>query len=469
MDKTRSPIGKKLLRKWFLSPILDLETRKERLAGIRYFLNPDRLHIVSELQQSLKGVKDVMASLSRIKAVRATLTDWVKLFQTLVNSLKITEIVQILRNELPLFNRVTDTSTEDLLALATKMHTTIDFDESQEQKRLVPRDGFDSELDQMRHTYNGLEGFLTDLGEEELQKLSFTPIEDLRCVYYPQIGFQLAISREECEHLIDPETKSIPNSCLEFQFLTSSYAYFKNSTLRDADNEIGDIYCNIIDCENGIIRDLEKEILFNEKPLALVLESLAELDCFISLAMAAHDLNFSEPRLVEENIVEIKDGRHPIQELCVPQFIPNDIDISERSGFVKFITGPNFSGKSVLIKQVGLIVFLAHVGSFVPAKSAVIGITDRIFTRISSRETVSVHQSSFFLDCAQMANMVKNTTPKSLLLIDEFGKGTENLDGRAILTASLNGFYFIILFSLSFSLSLYPLEPLPLYYCYYFC
>ena len=217
-------------------------------------------------------------------------------------------------------------------------------------------------------------------------------------------------------------------------------AYFKNSTLREADNKIGDIYCNIIDYENGIIRELEKEILLNEKPLSLVLESLAELDCLISLAVAAHDHNFREPEIVEQDFVEIVDGRHPIQELCVPQFIPNDINFSETSSFIKFITGPNFSGKSVLIKQVGIIVFLAHIGSFVPAKSAIVGLTDRIFTRISSRETVSIHQSSFFLDCAQMANMVKNATAKSLLLIDEFGKGTENLDGRAILTASLNEF-----------------------------
>ena len=211
-------------------------------------------------------------------------------------------------------------------------------------------------------------------------------------------------------------------------------------TLREADEKIGDIYCNIIDYENGIIRELEKEILHNEKPLSLVLDSLAELDCLISLAMAAHEHYFREPEIVEENVVEIIEGRHPIQELCVPQFIPNDINFSGDSGFVKFITGPNFSGKSVLIKQVGLIVFLAHIGSFVPAKSAIIGAIDRIFTRISSRETVSIHQSSFFLDCAQMANMIKNSTSKSLLLIDEFGKGTENLDGRAILTASLNDF-----------------------------
>ena len=222
MDRTRSPIGKKLLRKWFLSPVLDLDKRKERLAGVRFFLNPDRVHIVSELQQSLKGVKDVMQCILRLKVVRASLSDWVKLFQTLVNSLKITEMVQSLRGEHPIFDRITNTATEELLALTTKMYSVLDFDESQEQKRLIPRDGFDPELDKMRHTYNGLEGFLTDLGEEELEKLSFTSIGDLRCVYYPQIGFQLAIPRDECEHLIDPEMKSIPKSGLEFQFLTST-------------------------------------------------------------------------------------------------------------------------------------------------------------------------------------------------------------------------------------------------------
>jgi len=189
-----------------------------------------------------------------------------------------------------------------------------------------------------------------------------------------------------------------------------------------------------------IIRNLEKKILEHESQISQIVNALAELDCLLSLSIAAHEFRFCKPELVEENIIAIEEGRHPIQELCVPQFIPNDTIISPSTGVVKFITGPNFSGKSVYIKQVGLIVFLAHLGSYVPAKSARICVVDRIFTRISSRETISVHRSSFFLDCAQIANVLKNATHQSLALIDEFGKGTGHLDGVAILTAVLNDF-----------------------------
>ena len=222
MDKTKSPVGRKLLKRWFLSPLLKLSPREARLNSIEFFLTPDHSHIVSELQESVKGIKDATQILIRIRAVRASLSDWVKLFQTLVNSLKISEIVQPLRDRLPVFDRIVCATTSNLLSLTAEMYSTIDFDQSKEQQRLIPRDGYDTKLDHLRHTYNGLEGFLTELGEEELEKLSFTPIENLRCVYYPQIGFQLAIPREECEAFIDPQLKTIPNSGLEFQFLTAT-------------------------------------------------------------------------------------------------------------------------------------------------------------------------------------------------------------------------------------------------------
>jgi DNA mismatch repair protein MSH5 len=210
--------------------------------------------------------------------------------------------------------------------------------------------------------------------------------------------------------------------------------------MREVDHQIGDVYCNIIDAENSIIRMLEKNVLEKERGIVSIVKIIARLDCLLSLASAAQDFRFSRPQLFDENILIIEDGRHPLQEMCVSQFIPNDTTISGSRERVKLITGPNFSGKSVYLKQVGIIVFLAHIGSFVPAKFAQVGIFDKIFTRISSRETVSVGQSSFFLDCRQMANMINNSTEKSLLLVDEFGKGTNSIDGTAILASTLNDF-----------------------------
>ena len=217
-------------------------------------------------------------------------------------------------------------------------------------------------------------------------------------------------------------------------------AYFKNETMREVDQQIGDVYCNIIDAENAIVRSLERKVLQSEPAISTIVNIIAKLDCLLSFAAAAHDYGFNRPQLLEENLLVIEDGRHPLQEMCVSQFIPNDTLISGPNERIKVITGPNFSGKSVYLKQVGIIVFLSHIGSFVPARFAQVGIFDKIFTRISSRETISVSQSSFFLDCRQIANMINNSTEKSLLLIDEFGKGTNNTDSIAILAASLNEF-----------------------------
>lgn len=215
-------MGKKLLRRWFLSPILSIPKREERLDVITFFLNLEQNDLFVELRQTVMHVKDIQQILRRIRAVRASLADWVKLFQTLVNVLKISELVRPFQSNLPIFQEILLRTTHDLLSLTTELYSTIDFDESREQKRLIPKEGFDGNLDKLRHTYNGLEGFLTELGEEELQKLSNTPIDNIRCVYYPQIGFQIAIPREECERFLDPVNMTIPGSDLQFQFLTTS-------------------------------------------------------------------------------------------------------------------------------------------------------------------------------------------------------------------------------------------------------
>jgi DNA mismatch repair protein MSH5 len=187
MDKTKSPVGRKLLKRWFLSPILDRPKREERLDAIAFFQAPEHLPIFQELHQTIRFVKDVERILYRIKAVRASLMDWVKLFQSIVNVLKISELIQPFRSKHPIFNDILNGCTPDLLAISNEMYQMIDFDESKEQKRLVPREGIDSRLDELKNTYNGLEAFLTELGEEELEKLSAAPIYNIRCVYYPQV------------------------------------------------------------------------------------------------------------------------------------------------------------------------------------------------------------------------------------------------------------------------------------------
>ena len=226
------------------------------------------------------------------------------------------------------------------------------------------------------------------------------------------------------------EFDGLPES-LTFVFTQNNDAYFKNDDMRRLDDEIGDLDSFIKDTEDLIKSELEDDILDSESELRSTFGALAELDCILSLTSCAADLNFTRPEVVsgespDHNIIYIENGRHPLQELITDgEFIKNDTMV-DQTNRVNVITGPNFSGKSCYTRQVGVLVYLAHIGSFLPCDRAKISVTDQILARISSVETCAVPQSSFQLDLTQMAIILRQSTPRSLVLIDEFGKGEQN-------------------------------------------
>jgi DNA mismatch repair protein MSH5 len=242
------------------------------------------------------------------------------------------------------------------------------------------------------------------------------------------------------------ETISALTSCAEFEFFfnTEEFVYWKNTRMRQLDNELGDIHSAIADLESAIIRDVEAKLLKMKHELIVSSITIAEFDCLIAFATSASQFNLVRPTIVDEKVINIKNGRHPLQALCVDLFVPNSTAMGVQNaaqetncGMVHAITGANFSGKSCYIKQVALIIFMAHIGSFVPADSAVIGKVDRIFTRINSRESCTVPLSTFMIDLQQISFMLENCTRRSLLLIDEFGKGTSTTDGVSLLGATI--------------------------------
>jgi DNA mismatch repair protein MSH5 len=212
----------------------------------------------------------------------------------------------------------------------------------------------------------------------------------------------------------------------------------------------------VIDREIEIIHELAVEVLKHEGALQIASNLLGDLDCLTALAQGAQRHNLSPPKMVEENILKITGGRHPLQELTVPSFVANDTYLVGGSGInpvegdgdqdsqatsesavpdapsLLLMTGPNYSGKSVFLKQVALIVYMAHIGSYVPADTAIIGITDKILTRIATRESVSRTQSAFMIDLHQVSLACSMVTPRSLVVIDEFGKGTNPADGAGL-------------------------------------
>ncbi|XP_055956684.1 mutS protein homolog 5-like isoform X2 [Patella vulgata] len=182
---------------------------------------------------------------------------------------------------------------------------------------------------------------------------------------------------------------------------------------------------------------LQNTILEHSQVIYDVMEYTAELDCLMALSTCAREFRYVRPQMVKEDIIDVQSGRHPVQEICCSQFVPNDYCSKNGEGKIKILTGPNACGKSVYLKQVALIVYMSHIGSFVPAESATIGTVDRIFTRIKSLESVSIGLSTFMLDISQMSEALNCATNRSLVMVDEFGKGTESIDGLSLLCSSL--------------------------------
>ncbi|XP_078354214.1 mutS protein homolog 5-like isoform X2 [Oculina patagonica] len=431
-NRTRSVIGSHMLRMWFLRPSRDINLLQQRQKAVSYFMNLRNAELVASLQDCLKHIKNVSGILSRMTTAQASVGDWQALYKTAYNATYIADLCRRIPKEIEITKKVATCFTDELLEIGSLMSKIIDFDESTEQNRFVVKPGVDPALDEKKRTYNGLPDFMTKVAREELSKLS-SSITECNVIYLPQLGYLLAIPRspemkEEQDFAIDG---------LEFVFLSNNRVHYKSARTRELDNLLGDTQCEITDHETAIMHRLQTVILEHTKVLMDVMECSAELDCLISLALCARENNYVCPQLTTDSVLNIEQGRHPLQELCVNLFVPNDTVFDKDRGRMKILTGPNASGKSVYLKQVGLIVFLAHIGSFVPAESATIGITDRIFTRIHTRETVSVGLSTFMIDLNQVATAVNGATENSLVIVDEFGKGTATIDGLSLLTATL--------------------------------
>lgn len=357
---------------------------------------------------------------------------------------------------------------------------TIDFQQSKEARRTCVVQGIDRDLDELKRNYDGLEHFLNEVAAHMIQEIPEWARQYVKnCIFYPQIGFLTVVSFNPETGRGNYEGEGMVDDVWERMFLTEDDIYYKNRRMKELDGQYGDLYCMIIgefirvfienatradirtaDKEIEIVHELGVRILEHEEALIEASDLCGEFDSLLALALGADKYKLTAPQMTTSNVVHIQGGRHPLQELVVPSFISNDTYLLGANGngegsddngtiadgtldelpSVLVMTGPNHSGKSVYLKQVALIVFLAHIGSFVPAEQAYIGLTDRLLTRIVTRESVSRNESAFAIDLRQAAFSMNFATRRSLILIDEFGKGTNANDGAALVTALLDHF-----------------------------
>ncbi|KAL7087941.1 hypothetical protein ACP275_13G098900 [Erythranthe tilingii] len=450
MNKCVTPIGRRLLRSWFLRPILDLEMLNIRLDTISFFLCAEELLV--SLRQTLKSVKDIPHILKKINSPSSVCTssDWTALLKSICSLLHINKIFEVgisetLREQLNHLNLdVIEKAglyiSMDLAYVYELVIGVIDVNRSKEKGwETIVKDGFCGELDELRQIYEELPEFLEEVSSLELARLPHMSREKfIPCiVYIHQIGYLMCIYKEKLDDNILEKLQDF-----EFAFSDedgdSKKFFYRTAKTRELDNLLGDIYHKILDMERAITRDLVMHVLEFSVPLLKAVTFAAELDCSLSLALVARQNNYTRPILTSESMLEIRNGRHVLQEMTVDTFIPNDTKILDE-GRINIITGPNYSGKSIYIKQVALIVFLSHIGSFVPADAATVGLTDRIFCATGSK-FMTAEQSTFMIDLQQVGMMLRHATSRSLCLVDEFGKGTLSEDGIGLLGGTINYF-----------------------------
>lgn len=342
-----------------------------------------------------------------------------------------------------LFSRLASAMSDPLVAAHQLIAGVID--PGQVPEGMCVHYGVSQELDDMKALYFGLPDLLKEVEMYEVgrlpRSLAAAATGTWSVAYLPQLGFMLQI---DTGLLKEDVLECLPDAELAFEggVLDGEQvgACYHTATTRDLSERYGDVLLKIRDMETAVCNEVARRLGAHGGALRAAVATAAELDCLLSLAEAAVELRLSRPQLTSDNVLRIVGGRHILCQEIVPagaEFIPNDTTMERDAARVHVITGPNFSGKSVYAKQVAIIVFLAHVGSFVPAEAAEVGLTDRIFTRVGTKECGAVPQSAFMIDLSQVAAMLRLATPRSLLIIDEFGKGTLASDGVGLLCGAL--------------------------------
>ena len=416
LDKTRTPMGKRLLRSWVNKPLLDVSRIGQRLDAVQYFF--DRGVERREIADLLKQLHDLERLVNRIVSGAARPNDLVALREDLRS---FPELFTLLQTDHKALKSILE-GWQNFGSELELLENAISDDPPANINNIgLIRPGFSEELDQIMYSSKHAREWINALEANERQR---TGIKTLRVGFNKVFGYYIDISRGMAD--------KAPEEYIRKQTLVNSERYITpelkeyESLVLNAETQIHEIELKVFNQVCAQLGKSSSELLESSR-------KIAQLDCLISLAEVAALNNYTRPVLKEEKGIEILAGRHPVVEHLSHQtrYISNDT-VFEDGEIIRLITGPNMSGKSTFLRQVVLIVLMAQIGSFVPADKAEIGLVDRIFTRIGAQDAIHQGQSTFMVEMLETANILNNATPRSLLILDEIGRGTSTYDGLSI-------------------------------------
>ncbi|XP_064476724.1 mutS protein homolog 5-like [Ornithodoros turicata] len=429
----KSKVGERELRNIFCRPTTDQQVLVSRHDAIAYFLAPRNQPVIETLQECLVNIKDVFHILTNMTKGATSAAEWKTLHKTAESVLAIHGICQSKSpqaTETGVIWKIRALPAEDIARVAVLISSIVDFEASEVEQRFAVRHGIDEELDEKMRIYNGLPDLLTKVAYEEADRVGLET--DCQVVYIPQIGYLVNFPTDDMVGLHLPD--------LQFLFESDGKMFYKSPTTRGLDAMLGDTLCEIMDRETEIMQSLQGRVLEIAGLLVEAVSVCGELDALLSLVLTAKEHNYVRPAITSEPIICIENGRHPLVENASTNFIPNSYVSGGRCSKVKVITGPNSCGKSIYLKQVALVVYLAHIGSYVPAKAACVGPVDAILSCIHVEESILLGLSSFAIQLNQMAHVFQEKGANSLVVVDEFGKGTRASRGAGLLIGTIGKF-----------------------------
>ena len=418
LDKTKTAMGARMLRSFIEQPLIDKEEIEKRLEAIEEF-NQNAI-VREEMREYLGPVYDLERLISRISYRSANPRDLIAFRSSLE---MIPPIRYILGSfQAPLIQKMRDELDE--LRDITKLIA----DSIQDDPPITVReggfikDGFNEEVDRLRKAKTDGKGWLSELEAKERDK---TGIKNLRIKYNKVFGYYLEVTNSFKDMVPDYYTRK--------QTLTNAERYI-TPELKELEDLILGAEDKLFSLEYNLFCEVRDTISENIVRIQETARALAGLDVFASLAYVAERNHYVRPTINQRGMIEIKGGRHPVVEQMIrnDMFIPNDTLLDNNKNRVSIITGPNMAGKSTYMRQSALIVLMAQIGSFVPADSAKIGLVDRIFTRVGASDDLASGQSTFMVEMTEVANILRNATRDSLLILDEIGRGTSTYDGLSI-------------------------------------